>query len=448
VPSQAKVTNANRVAPFATVPAGLRDVAIYLDPGQSTANLQVMTRDGRHLLGTTQADGASFVSNANSVPAPYRPGSTYSADYLNQRGTAAYRDLSMFYGARAKPTEVQVLGTDHVPVSVQQRSARLQAELSIPTGNLTVPANSLVLNGVTLPITGGAVTRPEDVAAMLNTAIQSIGSSGTATAAQKSAVDGVVASVRDGTLELTRPVTSGPTGQQGLIELGFGPQGDTQLLARMGFRTAAYLDGAVPEDLLVFTTGSGDVKIAAAFSAKPLSLDEQRQQMRANPLQIKFTAADRYRIVDTNTDTVVAERAYTAGSAISYRGLQIGFSAAPKANDVFVVNGNQDGLGDNGNGLRFVDLEKKGITGPGNALSVGEAYLNVVDQITNVTQQAQVATKALEVMHQQAVESRESVSGVSLDEEAANLIRFQQAYQAAAKTMQIASQMFDAVLRI
>ena len=448
VPSEAKVTNANRVVPFATVAAGLRDVAIYLDPGQSAANLQIMTRDGRHLLGTTQADGASFVSNANSIPAPFHPGSTYSAEYLNQRGTAAYRDLSMFYGARAKPTEVQVLGADHVPVSVQQRPARLQAELPIPVGNLTVPANSLVLNGVTLPITGGPVTRPEDVAAMLNTAIQAIAASGSATAAQKAAVDGVVASVRDGTLELTRPVSSGPAGQQGLIELGFGPQGDTQLLARMGFRTAAYLDGAVPEDLLVFTTGSGDVKIAAAFNAKLLSFDEQRQQMRANPLQIQFTAADRYRIVDTNTNTVMAERAYTAGSAISYRGLQIQFSAAPRANDVFVVNGNQDGLGDNGNGLRFVDLEKKGITGPGLGMSVGEAYLNVVDQVTNVAQQAQVATKALEVMHQQAVESRESVSGVSLDEEAANLIRFQQAYQAAAKSMQVASQMFDAVLRI
>jgi flagellar hook-associated protein 1 FlgK len=81
-------------------------------------------------------------------------------------------------------------------------------------------------------------------------------------------------------------------------------------------------------------------------------------------------------------------------------------------------------------------------------MSVGEAYLNVVDQVTDVAQKAQVATKALEVMHQQAVESREAVSGVSLDEEAANLIRFQQAYQAAAKSMQVASQMFDAVLRI
>jgi flagellar hook-associated protein FlgK len=52
------------------------------------------------------------------------------------------------------------------------------------------------------------------------------------------------------------------------------------------------------------------------------------------------------------------------------------------------------------------------------------------------------------VVHDQAVASRDQVSGVSLDEEAANLIRFQQAYQASAKVMQVAGQLFDAVLSI
>jgi flagellar hook-associated protein FlgK len=51
-------------------------------------------------------------------------------------------------------------------------------------------------------------------------------------------------------------------------------------------------------------------------------------------------------------------------------------------------------------------------------------------------------------VHDQAVASRDAVSGVSLDEEATNLIRFQQAYQASAKVMQVASQLFDSVLQI
>jgi flagellar hook-associated protein FlgK len=54
----------------------------------------------------------------------------------------------------------------------------------------------------------------------------------------------------------------------------------------------------------------------------------------------------------------------------------------------------------------------------------------------------------LQVVYEQAIETREQVSGVSLDEEAADLIRFQQAYQASAKVMQTASTLFDAILTV
>ena len=66
----------------------------------------------------------------------------------------------------------------------------------------------------------------------------------------------------------------------------------------------------------------------------------------------------------------------------------------------------------------------------------------------NISRQATIAKEALTVVHDQAVATRDQVSGVSLDEEAANLIRFQQAYQASAKVMQVAGQLFDAVLAI
>jgi flagellar hook-associated protein FlgK len=66
----------------------------------------------------------------------------------------------------------------------------------------------------------------------------------------------------------------------------------------------------------------------------------------------------------------------------------------------------------------------------------------------NISRQATIAQQALTVVHDQAVTSRDQVSGVSLDEEAANLIRFQQAYQASAKVMQVAGTLFDAVLAV
>jgi hypothetical protein len=446
VPSEATEWVAQRVVPFATVSAGQRDLTIYLDPRSSQANLQILTRDGRHLLGTAQADGASFVGNITSLPAPFYAGSTYSAQYLNGVGSQAYRDLSMFYGARAVPTSVQVMGTDHVPTSTELRAARLTAELSVPTGIFSLPANGLVLNGVALPAQSGTINSSQDMADLLNTAISAAYAS--ASAAGKEALKDIAAQVRDGVLELTRPADKGGAGEVGHIALGFGAAGSPALLSKMGFRSAAYLDGTMPEDLLVFTTGSGDVRIGASFSGQAFDEAQRRAEMRKSTLEVEFISATQYRITDVDSETVVAERVYTAGSAIDYQGIRLNFTADPRAGDVFRVDGNADGRGDNGNVTRLVDLEQASTAGPGKAFTIGDAYLDVVNQIANVTQQSQVASKALEVVHQQAVEARESVSGVSLDEEAANLIRFQQAYQAAAKSMQVASQLFDSVLRI
>jgi flagellar hook-associated protein FlgK len=249
-------------------------------------------------------------------------------------------------------------------------------------------------------------------------------------------------------LEITRPVDKGVTGQLGQISLGFGSAGSPSLLAKMGIRSAAYLDGTIPEDVLVFTTGSGDVKVGASFGGQLFDATARRADLRKSTLEVEFTSATQYRIRDVGTNTILAERAFAPGSAIDYQGLRLSLSADPRAGDVFRVDGNADGRGDNSNAVRLADLEKEPVAGPGKSFSIGDAYLDVVNQIANVNQQSQVATKALEVVHQQAVEARESVSGVSLDEEAANLIQFQQAYQAAAKSMQVASQLFDAVLRI
>jgi flagellar hook-associated protein 1 FlgK len=84
----------------------------------------------------------------------------------------------------------------------------------------------------------------------------------------------------------------------------------------------------------------------------------------------------------------------------------------------------------------------------GNGKTFGAAYIDHVNDVGNIARQATIAQSALKVVNDQAVRSRDGVSGVSLDQEAADLIRFQQSYQAAAKVMQIASQLFDTVLQV
>ena len=80
--------------------------------------------------------------------------------------------------------------------------------------------------------------------------------------------------------------------------------------------------------------------------------------------------------------------------------------------------------------------------------SFADAYTNQTNTVGNQAQQALMSQQALTVVNTQAKNAQDKVSGVNMNNEAANLIRFQQAYQAAAKTIQIATQNFSTIERI
>jgi flagellar hook-associated protein FlgK len=227
-------------------------------------------------------------------------------------------------------------------------------------------------------------------------------------------------------------------------------------LAKLGMRTGVYIEGAVTEDLLVFVTGEGNGTVAGSFDASmkdPASLDAERiASLRAQKFDVNFTSATQYQVTWKNPAngivTVLAERTYDATAGINYQGLQLRLNANPAAGDKFVIDGNQDGLGNNENILDLVALQNKVVVGGANGYTLAQAYEDQVSKVGNVASQAKVAQAALVVVNQQAIENKDKVSGVSLDNEAADLIRYQQAYQASAKAMQIAGQLFDSILQV
>jgi flagellar hook-associated protein 1 FlgK len=95
--------------------------------------------------------------------------------------------------------------------------------------------------------------------------------------------------------------------------------------------------------------------------------------------------------------------------------------------------------------LDMVDLNKKPVL---DGKTRGTAYIDQINNVGNLSQQASINQQALTVVNTQAVAARDKVSGVNLDQEAADLIRFQQAYQASAKALQISGQLFDAINQI
>lgn len=101
--------------------------------------------------------------------------------------------------------------------------------------------------------------------------------------------------------------------------------------------------------------------------------------------------------------------------------------------------------GDNTAALSLADLEKKAVLLGGKATFNG-AYGQLVAKVGTLTHAAKINSSAQEVLFNQAKQARENLAGVNLDEEAANLIKFQQSYQAAAQAIAIANSLFDTLI--
>lgn len=138
---------------------------------------------------------------------------------------------------------------------------------------------------------------------------------------------------------------------------------------------------------------------------------------------------------------------YIEGSTISFNGLSFTVSGAYTNGDVVNISTNPSGSGDNRNAGLLAGLQTKNTMASGTTSFQG-AYGQFVSNVGNKAHELDVTYKSETKLLSQALQAQQSESGVNLDEEAANLLRYQQAYQAAGKLMQIASQLFDAILAI
>ena len=226
------------------------------------------------------------------------------------------------------------------------------------------------------------------------------------------------------------------------VRFTFGANGMPSDLAQLGLRTGLYVDGSVSEDLAVFVSGEGVASISAGFTQQKMDASNERQ--KDAPFMVAFTSDSEYTITDTRTETVVATRTFEPGEEITYQNFTLTLDSQPVRGDTFTIEENIDGVGNNGNILLMVDLQNKPVVDGYQTLS--DAYIDVVSTVGNKATLSRISREALQVVYDQAVESRDAISGVSLDKEAADLIRFQQAYQASAQVIQVASKLFDSIL--
>src|SRR5471032_164227 len=115
--------------------------------------------------------------------------------------------------------------------------------------------------------------------------------------------------------------------------------------------------------------------------------------------------------------------------------------------DTFSISANKGGSSDGSNALAMANLgTAKSLNGGTDSLT--SAYANYVNQIGNETNNLQSSSTSATAVLTQATSAQQSVSGVNLNEEAANLIQYQQLYQANSKVIQTASTLFTTLLGI
>jgi flagellar hook-associated protein 1 FlgK len=188
---------------------------------------------------------------------------------------------------------------------------------------------------------------------------------------------------------------------------------------------------------------------AANGSASVLAVTGVAPPAGANltqPVTITFTGPNTFDVTGVGTGNPTG-LTFTPGMTLSYNGWSATMRGSPAAGDVFTVAANIGGIGDNGNLVALGGIDSARVLG-GGSTSIHDSYAQMVTRVGTQAHAAQVDSKAQASVAGQALAAQQSVSGVNLDEEAAALLKYQQAYQAAGKVIATANSLFDEILAI
>lgn len=192
------------------------------------------------------------------------------------------------------------------------------------------------------------------------------------------------------------------------------------------------------------------------------ALEQLPTQLQYNGVTglIESTAGSVVRVDPADNHKPADPAGYQSGEVNTYEltldnGAKLRFtlSGRPAANDRFDLLSNESGVSDNRNALKLVDLQTKqtigvseGASGVTSGASFTDGYGELVERVGTLTAQARMDSEATGAILKQATDNRDSLSAVNLDEEAANLIKFEQYYNASAQIIQVARSLFDTLI--
>jgi flagellar hook-associated protein 1 FlgK len=203
--------------------------------------------------------------------------------------------------------------------------------------------------------------------------------------------------------------------------------------------------------------GKGDISagtVDASYLASPLtskvtlSYDSSTGKLSGFPAGFSVSATQENGTpVSGSPFAAGAPVTYQSGSTLSFGGVSLKINGALANHDTFSIASNSGGVSDGRNALLLGALQNQKTVGSGTS-NFNESYSEMVSVVANKGRQLQISNTAQTSLTTQIRTAQQSISGVNQDEETANLLMFQQMYQANAKVIQTASTLFDAVLGI
>ena len=484
----------NTKEPSLRIPAGSEGFSITIHPSLTeTQSLQLFTAQRNHLVGTEL--GEDFSANLASSTT-LEPNATYISEYANKTGSAAYLDSPLKLGASAEGSLLSFTIPKQINTSGAPTTLIASGDLSlngIALGSLSLADGSTLsaadiatwanlispLSNVTATASNVITIDPANFDSTRGLSIDNVeidfglpptSAQGLATLVNDKSIPNVEAFVdNDGNFVLrnteganiilgspyqsdssnflgrTNSIVTGRVYYEGdSIDFGFKDywtgKGTAQDLARLGLATTLSSDETVGEDFLVYATGNaasaelqyriGDVQPASKIAAE-------------QPLIFTFSGSNTVEIRDKATDTLLAKRTYESAKDIVFGDVRIRLSGAPAVGDSFTLQPNIGGLGDNSNIVALAAVQNVRLDGGETPV---QTYITIVNGIGNVNSLSKMSAEALEGVYNDAVALGDAASGVSLDDEAANLIRYQQSYQAAAQIIKVSGELFDSIL--
>jgi flagellar hook-associated protein 1 FlgK len=165
-----------------------------------------------------------------------------------------------------------------------------------------------------------------------------------------------------------------------------------------------------------------------------------------DPTHASLLATSTIAFVNATTYTIngAGSFAYTPGADIDINGTRVQISGTPATGDEFVIEANTGGTGDNRNIQSMIDRFHESVFN--GDVSLQDATAGLITTVGSRTAEAMNQREVQELVFEQNRDRLESVRGVNLDEEAADMLKFEQMYQAAARVMQVSDSLFDTLL--